>query len=274
MRVLVTGSDGLIGTSLVTDLRAADHTVIGFDRGNGQDIRDQAAVIAAADGCDAIIHLAALLGRPGDASDEILAVNLVGTWNVLSAAEKVRATRVVFYSSVNAIGVFMGDRAPDYLPIDDEHPCYPKSPYGISKRLAEEMCRHFTSRAGIATICLRPPAIFDDAIREKIEQARRNDPSFEWSPYWEYGAFLDVRDAASAGICALTCPDPGHVTLLLCADDISSAEKTSRDLARMICPDVPWRGSEAYAVDPYRALLDTGRARRILGWDPKVRWRA
>jgi nucleoside-diphosphate-sugar epimerase len=143
----------------------------------------------------------------------------------------------------------------------------------MSKRLAEEMCHCFTRRTGVSTICLRPPAVFNAVIRERIETARKDDPESEWTPYWEYGAFLDVRDAASAGICALTCPDPGHVTLLLCADDISSAERTSSELVRALHPDVPWRGGDEYTIDPFRALLDTRRARQILGWKPRVSWR-
>jgi nucleoside-diphosphate-sugar epimerase len=273
MKVLVTGNRGLAGTVLQAELERAGHEVVGFDSASGRDIRDASAVREAARGCRWVVHLAALLGHPEDDPDEILSVNLMGTWNVLSAAEQAGTERVVFFSSVNAQGIYQGDRAPDYLPIDDDHPCYPTSPYSISKRLAEEMCRFFTCRTSIPTVCLRPPAIYNDTIRAEIEAARRKEPSFEWSPFWEYGAFLDVRDTATAAICALTCPDPGHVTLLLCADDISSASKTSRELARQIHPDVPWRGGEEYERDPYRALLDSRRARQLLGWKPEVRWR-
>jgi len=61
---------------------------------------------------------------------------------------------------------------------------------------------------------------------------------------------IDVRDVASAVAAGLTCPDPGHVRLLLCADDISSADLASRDLARKVHPDVPWRGGPAFENEP------------------------
>jgi nucleoside-diphosphate-sugar epimerase len=176
-------------------------------------------------------------------------------------------------SSVDALGIFLGERAPDYLPIDDDHPTYPRSPYALAKRLAEEMCRSFTEDTGIPTICLRPPGVFKEDTYAWIKDVRAANPEFEWSPFWEYGAFLDVRDVASAVSCALRCPDPGHVVLLLCADDISSAHHTSRELARIILPDVPWRGGLEFEQNPFRALLNTQRARQILNWAPQYRWR-
>jgi nucleoside-diphosphate-sugar epimerase len=273
MRVLVTGNRGLIGACLHGALQAEGHEVTGFDIAAGEDVRDLDQLRAAAQGCQAIVHLAALLGRPGEEPADIMAVNLLGTWNILTTAREVGANRVVYYSSVNALGIFMGLKPPDYLPIDDAHPCYPSTPYGISKRLAEEMCRDFTRSTGISTICLRPPGVFNEAIYHQIREAREADPASEWEPIWEYGAFLDVRDAADAARCALSSPVSGHVTALLCAEDISSAEGTSRDLARRIHPQVPWRGGTVYEDEPYKALIDTRRAREILGWIPQHRWR-
>ncbi len=273
MHVLVTGSRGLAGSVLVAELREQGYEVVEFDISAGQDIRNLEAVRSAAQGCDAIIHLAALLGGPDDDPSDIMTVNLLGTWHTLLAAEEVGARRVVFFSSVNAMGVFMGQRAPDYLPIDDRHPCYPRGLYGLSKWRAEEMCRQFTARTGISTICLRPPAIFNDEVKRSIVTARRENTEFEWSPFWEYGAFLDVRDTAGAAVCALRCPDPGHVTVLVNAKDISSAVKSSRELVQMLHPDVPWKGGSEYEIDPYRSLVICDRAQRILGWSPNHTWR-
>ena len=273
MRVLVTGNEGLIGSRVASTLSKAGHKVVGFDLLSGPDVLDSGAVRTAAQGCQAIVHLAALVDTSSEAGHDVVAVNLLGTWNVLSAAVEAGVERVVFYSSVNALGVFKGERAPDYLPLDDDHPCYPSSPYGISKRLAEEMCRHFTEVTGISTICLRPPGVFAEATYQRIRSRREANPEFEWTPYWEYGAFLDVRDAAEAARCALRCANPGHVTVLLCAADISSSGKTSRELVQAIHPDVPWRGGREFEREPYRALLETRRARDILGWTPRYTWR-
>jgi len=273
-RVLVTGHRGLVGRALASRLAEAGTEVVGFDLLDGQDVRDGDAVLSAARGCDAVVHLAALVD-PSLRSSEVAAVNVGGTRNVLQAAEAVGAGRVVFVSSVNVLGVFRGEAPPDYLPVDDDHPCRPRSLYGKSKLEAERLCRAFTKRTGIPTVCLRPPAIWDEAAFRFIHRRRREDPSFEWSPGWEYGAFLDVRDCARACTVAFESGVEGHVTALLCAADLSTSGPTARAWAARLLPGVPWRGGvEAFEGDPYRALLDTRVAREQLGFTPRHTWRA
>ncbi len=271
MKVLVTGNLGRIGSVIETQLREAGHTVVGFDRAKGDDLLDGKAVRAAAQGCDAIIHLASLLGGPKDDPDETMKVGVQGTWHVLAAAEEAQVKRVVYFSSVNALGVFMGLQPPRYLPIDDEHPAIPVSAYGLAKRLAEEMCRHFTEKTGIATICLRPPWVSPPEAYEWVRNRLDKGDDAEWKHGWEYGAFCDVRDVAAAAVLALTCPDPGHVTILLCADDICS-DRPSKFMAQLVHPDVPWRGGPEYDEQPFKALVKTERAKSILGWHPQYKW--
>lgn len=271
MKIFVTGNQGRIGSEISDQLLAQGHTVVGYDRANGQDILDGAAVRAAAQGCDAAIHLASLLGGPNDDPDETMQVSLMGSWHVLQAAEAAKMQRVVYFSSVNALGIFMGLKKPDYLPIDDDYPPQPVSAYGLSKRLVEDMCRYFTERTGIATICIRPPWVSSPEIYERIAQWRAQQPNYDWKARWEYGAFCDVRDVAHAAVLGLTCPDPGHVTLLLCADEIN-ADRPSRELAHEVHPDVPWRGGPEYEREPQRALVSNQRAKELLGWQPKYGW--
>jgi nucleoside-diphosphate-sugar epimerase len=271
MQVLVTGNQGRIGSVIERQLQEAGHTVVGFDRQSGGDILDGPAVRAAAQGCAAVIHLASLLGGRNDDPDEIMEIGLQGTWHVLEAAQEAQVQRVVYFSSVNALGIFMGQAAPDYFPIDDEHPARPRSPYGIAKRLAEEMCHFFTANTGITTICLRPPAVYLPDRYAMLRAWRQENPEREWTPVWEYGVFCDVRDVAAAALLALTCPDPGHVTLLLSADDIAS-DSPSREIAAKLHPNVPWRGGREFDADPRRSLMESRRAREILGWQPRYRW--
>ncbi len=167
------------------------------------------------------------------------------------------------------MGLFMGQGIPDYLPLDEDHPCRPRTAYGVSKYLVEEMCRGVE----VPTICLRAPGVFRSETYARIKEARRADASFEWSPYWEYGAFLDERDLAAAVLCALSCPAPAHDSLLLCASDISSQSKTALGLKQQILPEVEWRGGDAFVAEPYRALVDTTRARTVLNWTPRHTWR-
>ncbi|MEH2068818.1 MAG: NAD(P)-dependent oxidoreductase [Nostoc sp.] len=273
MKILVTGNEGTIGSVVEKVLRADGCEVIGFDIVSGHNILNPNEIRSAIQGCDAIVHLAALLVSSEDSPDEIIAVNLLGTWHILSAAAQAKVKRIVFFSSVDVLGIFKGERKPDYLPLDENHPCYPSTPYAISKRLGEEMCQYFTDSTGISTICLRPPGVFNKETYDFIISNRQANPDFEWNPFWEYGAFLDVRDAAEAARCALHCPNPGHVTLLLCADDISSAHRTSQEMAQSLLPEVDWRGGSEYEHQPYKALINNQLAKDILDWVPHYKWR-
>ncbi len=271
MKIFVTGHRGRIGSEIARQLKDAGHTVVGYDQADGQDMLDGAGVRAAAKGCDAAIHLASLLGGPNDDPDETMQVSVMGSWHVLQAAEAEQMQRVIYFSSVNALGIFMGLKQPDYFPIDDDYPPQPMSAYGLSKRLVEELCFYFTQRTGIGTICLRPPWVSSPDAYAKRAEWRAQNPDFEWKSRWEYGAFCDVRDVARAAVLGLTCPDPGHTTILLCANN-SDSLRPSRELAREVHPDVPWRGGDEYVANPRRALVSNRRAKAILGWEPEHEW--
>src|SRR5690242_16961727 len=105
MRVLVTGSEGLVGSEVQAVLAANGHEVVGYDVRHGQDILDMSALTTASIGCEAVIHLAAanthFAASENEASDsEEMQVNLLGTWNVLLAAEAAHVSRVISMSSV------------------------------------------------------------------------------------------------------------------------------------------------------------------------------
>ena len=141
---------------MVEELRRTGHEVSGFDLVDGFDVCDEQSVAGAVAGVEAVVHLAAI--NEGDATPPgIMGTNLGGTWNVLAAAADHGVDRVVFASSVNALGVFRGRRAPDYFPIDDDHPVYATSAYGVSKHLGEEMCAMVSRTTGMTTVCLRIP---------------------------------------------------------------------------------------------------------------------
>jgi UDP-glucose 4-epimerase len=272
MRVFLTGSSGKIGSVVDRIFTAAGHEIVGFDKAKGDDIMDAAAVHKAMEGCDWVAHLAMAMGKQY-AAEETFASGTVGTFNVLQAAEAHGVKRIASYSSVNAMGLFMGEDTPDFLPLDESHTCRPGRPYGTSKYLGEEICRLFTQRTGVPTVCIRPPAVWTDEYVVWIREARAENAEFEWTPYWEYGCYIHVEDLAQATLCALTCPDPGHVSLLVVASDISSTDLTSRELVQKLLPDIDWRGGAEYEADPYKALVNNDRARQVLGWEPQFRWR-
>ena len=270
----MTGSVGLVGSSVVAELGALGHAVVEYDVADSRDILDLAALREATRSCDAVVHTAALLGRPGESAEQIMSVNLQGTWNVLSAAAEAPLRRVVFLSSVDALGVFKGERAPDYLPLDNEHACHPSTPYAISKRLGEEMCRFATEAHGLSVICLRPPGVWAADTYHWVEAERAKRAEFEWDPFWEYGAFLDVRDLSKACVRAVECDVQGFHCLLVASSDITTSGGTSRELVQLVHPDVEWRGGSAYDDHPFRTLVDIEPARQLLDWEPEHTWRA
>ncbi len=273
MQVLVTGDKGLVGGAVCTALSAQGHTAIGFDIKHSQDILQPDALAKAASGCDAIVHSAALLGFPGPTDEQVMAVNLQGTWNVLQAALAADISRIVFLSSVDVLGVFKGERAPDFLPIDESHPCYPTTAYGISKYLAENMCEKFALAHGLTVISLRPPGVWQaPATYEWIVEERAKRAAFEWDPFWEYGAFIDVRDLAEACVRSLDAAVVGYHCVLVASDDITTSGRSSRQLSAELHPDVKWRGGPEFAVHPYQSLVSNHAAKRLLDWHPAHSW--
>lgn len=267
MKILLTGNRGRLGPAIERALTAAEHEVRGFDLADGCDVLDAAAVNDAAAGMRCIVHVAGLAGDRDCAPSDVMAVNLVGTWNVLLAAEARNIPRVVHLSSGRALGIL--ERDPDYLPLDDDHRGLPSVPYALSKWLSEEMCEAFTRRTGVQTICLRPVQAFDGKGYERaLEEPARDPPS---GRSWHLGVHIHVDDVASAVAAAVACSAPPHTRLLLCAADIADHRPTLELVAKYV-PHVPWRGGVEFQSNAYRSLIDIDRAQAILRWRPTHEW--
>jgi nucleoside-diphosphate-sugar epimerase len=271
VRILVTGHSGHVGSTVAAQLERLGHEVAGFDRVTGDDLLDPAGVKRSANGCAAIVHLGALAHDTAGSPEQIMAVNVLGTWHVLLAARAAGVGRVVHFSSAQVFGTAEGERLPDYFPIDDAHPRRATRPYGLSKCLAEDLCAGFTTRTGIATVALRPVWVLDPGMYQRIEARWRAEPGSEWQPFWDYGAFVDVRDVATAVRQALTVPLSGHHRMLLCAADIAATEP-SLDMAARLAADVPVNRPARFRQRPWRALVDCSAAARVIGWQPRYTW--
>ena len=271
MRILVTGHRGNVGVPVARHLAGLGYDVAGFDRVDGKDLLDPGQVKSAAAGCAAVVHLGALAHDTAGSPEQIMAINVLGTWHTLLAAEAAGAERVIYFSSAQVFGTAGGERLPDYFPLDDAHPRRAMRAYGLSKCLAEDLCAGFTARTGIPSVALRPVWVWPPGQYRQIEERWRAEPGSEYEPYWEYGAFVDVRDVATAVELALTVPLTGHDRALLCAADIA-ATAPSLDMAARQGPDVTVRDPARYRADPWRALVDCSTAGTVLGWRPRYRW--
>jgi nucleoside-diphosphate-sugar epimerase len=202
---LVTGASGQVGRRVFGRLEQTGWHARSLDLKSGADLRDEHAVRAAVEGCDVIVHAGAIAhdsaGTPGD----IISTNVLGTWHVLLAAERCGVAKVVYFSSAQVFGFADDEGAPEYLPVDDAHPLRAARPYGMSKRLAEEMCAAWTSRTSIATVVLRPVMILDDAGLEVITADEA-----------ELGAFVHVDDVVDATMRAVNGNATGHHRMTLC----------------------------------------------------------
>jgi UDP-glucose 4-epimerase len=171
MRVVVTGGAGFIGSHLVDRLvregwgevvavdnlhrgklaNLRDHLERGRIAFREADIRDAGAMAAVIRGADVVYHLAAqssVMGAVADL-DYSFTTNVVGTYNVLKAAQEAGVRRLVFTSSREAYG------EPAVLPVDEEQPLLSKNTYGASKVAGEVYCRVFQNNFGLQTAILR-----------------------------------------------------------------------------------------------------------------------
>jgi UDP-glucose 4-epimerase len=162
MNVLVTGSAGRVGSKIVRRLLEAGDAVTGFDlRASGiQDsgyrevvgaFDDRDAAIRATEGVQAVLHLGAFMSwHPAD-GDRLHRANVEGTRVLLEEALRRKPDRILFASS----GEVYPENVPDYLPVDEDHPLKPRSPYGLTKLLGEELVRHAERTSGVAATILR-----------------------------------------------------------------------------------------------------------------------
>ncbi len=282
MKLLVTGSTGRIGRELVRNLLEAGHELKTFDRAAAPrdldaehlpgDLRDIFAVRRAMAGVDAVMHLGAASSDGAALPEDLLSTNVTGTLNVLLAGVEAGVERLVFFSSVNALGYFGGRTSPPYFPVDDFMPRRPTSPYQLSKHLGEEACRSFTERHGMVTIGLRPALVADTHFYERWGGHSGDRRAHWWrNDFW---AYVDLRDVCQAALLALEAPGVTHDSFLLCADDTNTDTPTAELVAEAF-PDVPWKTHRSAYFDgqPYRSLVDCSHAKRALGWQPQHSWR-
>jgi len=166
MRIAVTGATGWIGRVVVEAAVADGHDVVAMDLVASPepepavlavDTTDYPALRRAADGCDVLVHLAAISGPGGHADHVVHNNNVVSSYNALRAAAEVGIPRVCLASSINAVGGRFS-RWPryDYFPLDERHPTYAEDPYSLSKWICEQQADAIARRyEGMSIASLR-----------------------------------------------------------------------------------------------------------------------
>jgi UDP-glucose 4-epimerase len=235
MRVLVTGGAGFIGSHSVEALIAADADVVVLDnfssgkRGNlpeharltvvEGDIRDRATVATAIRGCTHALNLAAQVSVRASIDDPPASAqhNIVGFANVLDCARREGVERVVFASSAAVYG------NPQILPLTEQAPTDPLSPYGLEKLVNEQHATLFGKLFGLSTLGLRyfnvygprqdPTSQYAGVISRFADRLVANEPLTVFGDGGQTRDFIFVKDIAQVNLAALRISSKGFCNI-------------------------------------------------------------
>lgn len=290
MKALVTGGAGFIGSNIVRHLLAEGITVTVLDNlfsGHEEnlapypqvelirgDVRDKTAVERAMRDTTIVFHLAASVGNkrsidhPLDDSE----TNVLGTINVLEAARRGGVRKVVFSSSAGIFGELKT------LPIHEDHPAEPDTPYGASKLCAEKMCLAYSKLYDLEAVCLRYFNVY--GVNQRYDAYGNVIPIFAQRaitglPIEVFGDgeqtrdFVNVNDVVQANYRA------GMAEGVNGAFNIASGTRiTINELTRLIgeasglVPDVEHKAPRP--GDVRHSLADISAARNAFGYQPSV----
>ena len=296
-RVLVTGADGFIGSHVTEALIRAGYSVRAFVLYNsfnswgwldkcasdvrGQfevfagDIRDPHGVRTAMEGCDAVLHLAALIAIPYSyhSPDTYVDTNIKGTLNVLQAARSCGVQRVVHTSTSEVYGTAA------FVPITEDHPLSGQSPYSASKIGADQIAYSFYASFDTPVMILRPFNTYGPrqsaraVIPTVITQIANNRRRIRLGAVTPTRDFSFVADTTAGFIAALQATQVvGAVvnigsgfeisigdTATMIADIMGVAIEIDTDTDRLRPPK----------SEVERLVASNEKAQRLLGWAPE-----
>lgn len=286
MTVLVTGGAGFIGSHLVDALvSVADvHVLDDLSNGSQENVPDEASCFRgnvcddqllriAMDGVDIVFHHAAEVSV-GDSINHPRRhheTNVTGTVQVLEAARRADA-RVVLASSAAVYG------DPNSIPVTEDEPMTPSSPYGVSKLAADHYARTYTRTYGLETVTLRYFNVYGPRQRPEgdggvvatfVERATRGEDLVIHGGGQQTRDFLHVDDVVRANLAAATTDSVGR------AFNVGTGRAESvNELARLVREyadaSITVRHTEARDGDIRHSRADITRAEHELGFEPVV----
>jgi UDP-glucose 4-epimerase len=289
---LVTGGAGFIGSNVAEALLArGDRVRVLDDLSTGRrenltaigdvdlvegDLRDADAVRRAVGGVEGIFHQAALRSVPRSVDDPTSTndVNVNGTLNLLMAAREAGVRRVVYASSSSAYG---DDPA---LPKVETLPSNPISPYAVAKLAAEHYCRTFARLYGLETVSLRyfnvfgprqnPESKYSAVIPRFLEQGLNRVPLEVHGDGEQSRDFTYIDNVVQGNLLAMDAPGvSGEVFNVACGTRhtlLAIAEAIGHFLGRPL----ERNHVASRPGDVRHTQADITKARRLLGFDPKV----
>jgi UDP-glucose 4-epimerase len=289
-RVLVTGGAGFIGSNIVRMVREeADADVVVLDNlSSGYrenladlpvefvqgDIRDPDTVRRAIAGCDTVFHLAASVGNARSIDDPIQdsETNVLGTLRVLEAARESGVQKVVYSSSAGIFGELKT------LPIREDHPIEPDTPYGASKLAGEKLCLAYAKLYPLECVCLRYFNVY--GVHQRYDAYGNVIPIFAHrvlhdEPITIYGDGEQTRDFVNVGDIARANFQAARAAGVSGAFNIASGTRiTINRLAELVIAASGVRATVRHAPerkgDVRHSLADVSAAAGAFGYSPRV----
>jgi len=292
MRILVTGGAGFIGSHIVDQCIAAGHQVAVvdnlWDEGGGKktnlnpqarfyyaDITDDATLTSIFDEVqpEIVSHQAAQHSVAVSARDPKLdaRVNVLGLLNVLTNCTRVGTHKIVFASSGATYGT------PVRLPIDEEVPQRPESPYGITKMVTEYYLRYWQEAHGLTYTALRYGNVYGPRQDPNGEAGviaifakrflNREPVRIDWDGEQQKD-YVYVGDVARANFIALNSGD--NDIFCIGTGKGTSVNEIYKTLEEIIGYTPEIVKALKRAGDIHLAYFDCSKAARILGWQPQV----
>ena len=283
MKIVVTGGLGKAGRWIVRELTAGNngravHNVLVFDRTTepnrdhvchlAGDIRDQGQVFEAVADSDAVIHLAGVPRYGVATNEETVRTNVMGAFNVHEAAWRLRVSRVITLSSEAVLGwapgAWVRETAPDYLPLDENHPLRPQDSYGVSKQAVEVIARSYSEKSELTTVILRPPRVVAPEELQSLRQSEGVRPT-----RFALFNYIDARDLADVCRLAVERPLKGcHIMFAASGDSL-----VKEPLSTLYPKLMPAIGDKAQALTEGCSSVSLKKIKDVLGWSPRYSWR-
>jgi len=289
---LVTGGSGFIGSHLAAALLARGDRVRildNFSTGSREnltaasgaeiiegDIRSYHIVREAVEGCDIVLHQAALPSVPRSVKDPITSneVNVVGTLNVLDASRDAKVARLVYASSSSIYG-----RNPA-LPKREEMTPHPMSPYAVSKLAGEHYCQSFFELYGFETVMLRyfnvfgprqnPLSQYSAVIPKFIHLLLRGDRPVVNGDGSQTRDFTFVTNVVQANLRACTATAAAGRVFNIAAGHRTSILGMLIALGRITGRQVEPEFIPSRVGDVPHSYADISAAKEVLGYEPEV----
>ena len=294
--ILITGADGFIGSHLTEALVRRGYNVRAFVLYNSfntwgwmercapdvkgkfevfaGDVRDPQGVKESMKGCDAVLHLAAMIAIPFSyhSPDTFIDTNIKGTLNVLKAARELGLSRVVHTSTSEVYGTAR------FVPITEEHPLQGQSPYSASKIGADQLAYSYYASFDLPVVIARPfntygPRQSARAVIPTIaSQIAKGDRRVKLGAVEPTRDFSYVKDTVGGFISALESErGAGEVVNFGSNFEISIGD-TAKLISEVMGADIEIITDEQRLRPPNseveRLWADNSKARKLFGWEP------